>query len=124
MKRWRSRKKWETAGLETCATLESAVFVKVPLLTPALALTQYRGSWFVFSLLLLSLNFSCATRPPSQLTRFEFKQPQMGGPFRRLLHAPEKSIAETAADSTFKRSAELNAIMSDYEDDSELSRLS
>lgn len=66
----------------------------------------------------------CASVPEPSLTRHEYEQPQMGVPFRMVLYAPSEAIAEQAARVAFARIAELNAIMSDYETDSELSRLS
>ena len=60
----------------------------------------------------------------STLERFEFEQPQMGVPFRMVLFAPDESIASGAAIAAFDRIKDLNAIMSDYEADSELSELS
>ena len=59
-----------------------------------------------------------------RLQRFEFEEPQMGVPFRIVLFATNQTHAEKAADAAFARIAELNAIMSDYETDSELSKLS
>ncbi|MBM3891616.1 MAG: FAD:protein FMN transferase, partial [Verrucomicrobia bacterium] len=47
-----------------------------------------------------------------------------GIPFRITLYAPDRATADAAADAAFKRIKELNAILSDYEPDSELSRLS
>ncbi len=61
------------------------------------------------------------TRP---LERCEFTTPQMGVPFRIVLYAPDRARAEAAARAAFARIAELNAVMSDYDSDSELSRLS
>ncbi|MBM3837912.1 MAG: FAD:protein FMN transferase [Verrucomicrobia bacterium] len=58
------------------------------------------------------------------LARHEFTQPQMGVAFRIVLYAPSASKAEGAAAAAFNRIKELNAIMSDYETESELSRLS
>ncbi len=48
----------------------------------------------------------------------------MGVPFRIVLYAPGQSTADRAADAAFRRIQELNDIMSDYEPESELSRLS
>ena len=48
----------------------------------------------------------------------------MGVPFRIVLYAPSRPIADAAAAAGFKRIAQLNDIMSDYETDSELSQLS
>jgi FAD:protein FMN transferase len=58
------------------------------------------------------------------LRRFEFEQPQMGLPFRIVLYAESQAVADTAAQAAFARVAELNQIFSDYEDDSELTKLS
>ena len=54
---------------------------------------------------------------------FEFSQVHMGLPVRILLYAPDRRRAETAAEAAFARIAKLDAIMSDYRDDSELRRL-
>ena len=48
----------------------------------------------------------------------------MGMPFRIVLYAADRNSADTAAEAAFARVAQLNAIMSDYDTDSELSRLS
>jgi FAD:protein FMN transferase len=56
--------------------------------------------------------------------RFEFQQPEMGVPFRIVLYAPSQNAAEGAAAAAFQRIKQLNDIMTDYDSDSELSRLS
>ena len=68
----------------------------------------------------------CVTGFPKEtaLERFEFEEPQMGVPFRMVVYATNLAHAERAVDAAFARIAELNAIMSDYETDSELSKLS
>lgn len=66
----------------------------------------------------------CQSTPPAQLKRFEFSKPQMGAPFRIALYARDQAQAEAAAQAAFRRVEELNAILSDYETDSELSQLS
>jgi len=45
-------------------------------------------------------------------------------PFRIVLYAPDQASASRAADLAFDRLRQLNDIMSDYDPDSELSRLS
>jgi thiamine biosynthesis lipoprotein len=60
----------------------------------------------------------------SHLQRFEYEQPQMGVPFRIVLYATDEEYAEAAVKAAFRRIEQLNAIMSDYETDSELSLLS
>lgn len=66
----------------------------------------------------------CTSTHQSQLRRFEFSQAQMGLDFRVTLYAPDEATAQTAATAAYTRIAELNAILSDYDPDSELSRLS
>jgi thiamine biosynthesis lipoprotein len=78
------------------------------------------------SLLAILLLAACATVPrdAQDLQRYEFSEPQMGLPFRIVLYASDKPSAEAGARAAFGRIQQLNAILSDYEDDSELSRLS
>jgi thiamine biosynthesis lipoprotein len=78
------------------------------------------------SLLAILLLAACSTAPrhTEDLRRYEFSEPQMGLPFRIVVYAPEKPAAEAAARAAFDRIKQLNDILSDYEDDSELSRLS
>lgn len=56
--------------------------------------------------------------------RFTYERAEMGVPFRITLYAPEEAAALVAAEAAFARVAELNAILTDYDSDSELSRLS
>lgn len=58
------------------------------------------------------------------LNRYEFTETHMGSDFRIVLYADSDSMAETASDSAFARIEELNSVMSDYVEDSELNRLS
>jgi thiamine biosynthesis lipoprotein len=76
-------------------------------------------------LVLLSLIFSgCALLPKqAALKRYEFERPEMGVPFRIVLYAASGSQATNAAEAAFARVAHLNELMSDYESESELSRL-
>jgi thiamine biosynthesis lipoprotein len=70
----------------------------------------------------------CAARHESVSStseaRFEFTQPQMGVPFRIVLYAADSLAASNAAHAAFARVATLNRVLSDYEDDSELTLLS
>ena len=76
------------------------------------------------ALALLLFDSSCAGRKRVELGRFEFTEPQMGAPFRIVLYALDKPAAEAAARLAFDRIKQLNDILSDYDTDSELSRLS
>jgi thiamine biosynthesis lipoprotein len=60
----------------------------------------------------------------ADLERFEATQPQMGVPVKIVLYAPDERAAKGALDAAFARIAALNAILSDYDPESELSRLS
>ncbi|MEO6035334.1 MAG: FAD:protein FMN transferase [Verrucomicrobiota bacterium] len=57
-------------------------------------------------------------------TRYEFSRPEMGVPFRLVFYASSETDADTAATAAFERIARLNDILSDYDPDSELSKLS
>ena len=74
--------------------------------------------------LFLCLAATATSSLAADLTRFEFTRPAMGMPFRVTLYARDRATADAAADAAFKRIKELNAILSDYEPDSELSQLS
>ncbi len=57
------------------------------------------------------------------LQLYEATQPHMGTLFTVSLYAPDKETANRAAAAAFARVAELNRIMSDYDEQSELRRL-
>jgi thiamine biosynthesis lipoprotein len=59
-----------------------------------------------------------------RLERFESTRPQMGVPFKILLYAPDSATANHAFDAAFSRVEALNRVLSDYDSQSELSRLS
>ena len=65
-----------------------------------------------------------SSREGAALRRFEYTQPQMGLPFRIVLYAPDEAMANAASDAAFARIRRLNDLLSDYDADSELSRLS
>src|SRR5207302_9006251 len=56
--------------------------------------------------------------------RFVFEKAEMGVPFCITLYAADEASARVAADAAFERVEVLNSILSDYDPDSELSRLS
>ena len=58
------------------------------------------------------------------LQKFAFEKAEMGVPFRITLYALNEETAKRAAEDGFARVAALNRIFSDYEDASELTRLS
>ena len=63
--------------------------------------------------------------PPEKqpLARFEFQQVEMAVPMKIILYAADSATATRAARQAFARIHALNAIMSDYDAESELRRL-
>jgi thiamine biosynthesis lipoprotein len=70
---------------------------------------------------LLSGASAFAGRPEPE--RYEFESKHMGTTFRIVLYATDASTAKRAADAAFERVAELDRIMSDYKQTSELMQL-
>jgi len=77
-----------------------------------------------FGLGLIALAASCASPRQVELRRYEFEEPRMGVPFRIVLYAENPAKANAGARAAFQRVAALNNLLSDYEPDSELNRLS
>jgi thiamine biosynthesis lipoprotein ApbE len=72
----------------------------------------------------LAASAGCVSTGRPALQRFDFSQAQMGLEFRLTLYAPNDATARAAAEAAYARIAALNGILSDYDADSELSRLS
>jgi len=64
---------------------------------------------------------SLADDPP--LDRHEFREPHMGTQFRLVLYTPDEPSANAASRAAFDRIAQLDAMLSDYQPDSELMQL-
>ena len=56
-------------------------------------------------------------------SRFEFAETHMGSAFKIVLYTPDEATARGASRSAFERIAALDASLSDYQPESELSRL-
>ena len=78
----------------------------------------------LFGALQIGLASASAGDGPGALQRFVFEKAEMGLPFRVTLFATDEATAKAASDAAFARVEALNAVLSDYEDESELSRLS
>lgn len=61
---------------------------------------------------------------PSIPQRFTFSQIEMGTKFTLTFYADDQEIANAASQAAFARIGELNSLLSDYDEASELSRLS
>ena len=77
----------------------------------------------------ISLVFSTPTRAaePSnhpELLRFSFEEIHMGAPWKITLYAADEAAAKHAAAAAYERIEALNRVLSDYDPNSELSRLS
>ncbi len=73
---------------------------------------------------LIFLLFSFHSRIPGAEAPFTFQETHMGTLWTLKLYASDQEKAGAAARAAFGRIAEIDAIMSDYKPDSELSRLS
>ncbi|MEQ1861749.1 MAG: FAD:protein FMN transferase [Chthoniobacteraceae bacterium] len=73
---------------------------------------------------LLFISLAASLHADDALQRFAYEKAEMGLPFRITLYAPDAAAAKAAADAAFERIAQLNGVFSDYDSDSELSRLS
>lgn len=62
--------------------------------------------------------------PAQAWQRFEYTEPKMGTIFRLVLYASDRETADTAAAAAFRRIDTLNLIFSDYQEESEVSKLS
>lgn len=72
----------------------------------------------------LALAFASACRSaPPQAQRVELEAPAMGTLFRVVLYADDVAHGERAARAALERVAELERVLSDYREDSELVRL-
>ena len=80
--------------------------------------------WALISWVALASMGRSAIAVEPAMARYEFTEPQMGVPFKIVVYAADDAAANRAARAAFGRIQELNAILSDYEDDSELNRLS
>jgi thiamine biosynthesis lipoprotein len=56
--------------------------------------------------------------------RYQYDETHMGMPVRITLYAGDQATANKAAEAAYRRFAELNGVLSDYDPQSELSRLS
>jgi thiamine biosynthesis lipoprotein len=58
-----------------------------------------------------------------RLSRFEFEETHMASPFKIVLYSKDEAAARHASRAAYDRIASLNTILSDYDPESELSRL-
>jgi len=80
-----------------------------------------KALFYIATLLLFFILDSAAAQT---LNRYEFAERHMGSDFGIIMYAESDSVAKVAADSVYARIEELNMVMSDYMEESELSQLS
>jgi thiamine biosynthesis lipoprotein len=82
--------------------------------------TRYRQHFFVVAILFVFFG-----NPPSLLaqSRFEFSHPQMGTLFQIIVFGKDSILVKKAVNAAFARIDSLNAHLSDYLENSEISRL-
>lgn len=81
-------------------------------------------AWLVFTAAFFTVSSCARFNDDIALSRYEFNKPEMGLPFRIVLYAKSDEQARTSAFAAFARIEQLNGILSDYDPDSELSKLS
>lgn len=74
-------------------------------------------------ILCVALGIAAGLADEPSLTRFEFEQVRFAAPVRLTFYAPSEEVANPLAQSIFDRLKQFDRIMSDYDPDSELSRL-
>src|SRR5262245_28696972 len=81
------------------------------------------GAWLLAPIV---LSGDPGSRPGSdpRPMRFEFEETHMASPLRIVLYSNDEASARRASRAAYDRIAGLNAILSDYDPESELSRLS
>ncbi len=75
------------------------------------------------AILLLAGSLVPASLGGGELKRFEYQQILMGVPVKIVVYSADEPLANSAVHAAFDRIRQLNLIFSDYDDDSEISRL-
>ncbi len=76
------------------------------------------------ALAIFTICFSPLHLAAAELQRFEFTDRQMGMPVRVVMYAESQTQADAAVKAVWAKFSAINAIASDYQDDSEIMRLS
>ncbi|SIO60766.1 thiamine biosynthesis lipoprotein [Singulisphaera sp. GP187] len=76
-----------------------------------------------FLLVLTTAGASAEDKSTPKLTRFDFAETHMGTSFNTVLYTEDEATARSASQAAFARIAALDAILSDYQPESELMRL-
>jgi thiamine biosynthesis lipoprotein len=82
------------------------------------------AAWLVLVSSWLSSEAGEGPGPAGRPARFEFEETHMASPFHIVLYSTDAATARRASRAAFDRVAALNKVLSDYDPESELSRLS
>jgi thiamine biosynthesis lipoprotein len=80
--------------------------------------------WLWVPVLAAGASLGQGPAPEEPLVRFEYEETHMASPFKIVLYSTDRATARRACRAAFDRIAALDAILSDYDPESELSRLS
>ncbi len=81
---------------------------------------RFRLCPVLFGSMILWCGLALAVQPPEELRRFEYNRQEMGVPVRVVLFAPDEAVAKKGSDAVYLLFSKLNAMMSDYDPDSEI----
>src|SRR5262245_54257730 len=95
----------------------------VPFRDPGVFMGATLFAW-LWAFGVFSGNAGPASGSGGRLERFEFEETHMASPFHLVLYSTDAAAARRASRAAFDRIAALNAVLSDYDPESELSRLS
>ncbi len=90
---------------------------------PYKSLTHFSGHITFFLVTCLCLIFRVLEVEPTSLKRYEFSLIRMGTAFRMVFYAQDPGIASQASTEAFERIEQLEQILSDYREESELNRI-
>ena len=87
-------------------------------------LERFKLSLLICLATLIGSGLALAEAHPHSEVKYIYERPQMGVPFRLVFYSDQGEVqASNAAEAVWKRISNLNAVLSNYETDSELSRL-
>jgi thiamine biosynthesis lipoprotein len=84
---------------------------------------KHATTWWLLVPALAGQTLEQAEKSAKPLARYEFNETHMASTFKIVLYSSDAAFARRASRAAYDRIAQLNAILSDYDPESELSRL-
>lgn len=78
------------------------------------------SSFVLFMMIMFWSVYTLAAQTSDELKRFEYNREEMGVPVRVVLFAPNEALAQKGSQAVYVLFSKLNAIMSDYDPESEI----